>query len=61
MPLKGPKQQIQKEGIQKKRKKVKQSHYRPRQAQRVVVGCQLYSPAAFTPQEMLLVLISVRD
>jgi len=24
------------------------------------VGCQLYTPAAFTPQEMLLVLISVR-
>jgi hypothetical protein len=24
-------------------------------------GCQPYAPAAFTPQEMLLVLISVRD
>ena len=26
----------------------------------MVVGCQPYAPAAFTPQEMLLVLISVR-
>jgi len=55
--------------------KVKQSLYRPGQAQRVpgsygpqisrqrhtiVVGCQPYAPAAFTPQEILLVLIPVR-
>jgi hypothetical protein len=55
--------------------KVKQSHYRPevpRGFQKVKVprlfdsgpewwyGCQTYAPAAFTPQEMLLVLISVR-
>ena len=26
----------------------------------MVVGCQPYAPAAFTPQEILLVLISVR-
>jgi hypothetical protein len=26
-----------------------------------VVGCQPYAPAAFTPQEIFLVLISVRD
>ena len=30
------------------------------QRHRMVVGCQPYAPAAFTPQEMLLVLISVR-
>jgi len=55
--------------------KVKQSHYRPGVAQRIpgswgshiswqwhrmVVGCQPYTSATFTPQEMLLVLISVR-
>ena len=27
----------------------------------MVVGCQPYAPAAFTPQEILLVLISVRE
>ena len=27
----------------------------------MVVCCQPYEPAAFTPQEILLVLISVRD
>ena len=26
----------------------------------MVVGCQPYTPAAFTPQEILLVLISVK-
>ena len=30
------------------------------QQHRMVVGCQPYAPAAFTPQEILLVLISVR-
>ena len=56
-------------------KMVKQSHYRPGVAQsvpqevnalqiswqrhRMVVGCQPYAPAAFTLQEILLVLISV--
>ena len=30
------------------------------QRHRMVVGCQSYTPAAFTPQEILLVLISVR-
>jgi len=55
--------------------KIKQSHYRPEQAQmvpasqgsqiswqrhRMMVGCQPYTLAAFTPQEILLVLIYVR-
>ena len=55
--------------------KVNQSHYRPEVPiwfQEVKVprlrdngpgwwyGCQPYAPAAFTPQEILLVLISVR-
>jgi len=54
--------------------KVQQSRYRPGVAQRVrgssgsqiswqrhrmVVGCQPYTPTTFTPQGMLLVLISV--
>jgi len=30
------------------------------QRHRMVVVCQPYAPAAFTPQEMILVLISVR-
>ena len=57
------------------KKKVKHSHYRPGQGQRIpgsegsqisrqrhrmVEGCQPYAPAAFTPQEVLLVFISVR-
>jgi hypothetical protein len=55
--------------------RVKQSHYSPGQAHRVpggsaprfldnrhmkVVGCQPYAPAAFTPQEIFPVLISVK-
>jgi hypothetical protein len=52
---------------------VKQPHYRTRQAlrgpggrgsqifrQSAHEGCQPYAPAAFTPQEIFLVLISVR-
>jgi hypothetical protein len=53
--------------LTKKHVKVKQSHYWPGRAQRVpggrhmkVVGCQPYAPAAFNPQEIFLVLISVR-
>jgi hypothetical protein len=49
--------------------KVKQSNYSPWQALRVSggwgfqiskQGCQSYTPTAFTPQELFLVLISVR-
>jgi len=45
--------------------KVKEYLYRPREVLRVPgdskwKGCQPYAPATFTPQEIFLVLISVR-